>query len=176
MCSGAASVPDLGMSWRQRRCIVPALDWEGPGGKGPCLRLPQAVRASARVREAAGVCAYPAQAPPPGGNGGGAAASGSAAGDDLYGAGMGVPAMEMKRPRLRVSAKPGPRGSRFIGLLKLIASETTRSADNIRPRSVLDQSLWTCQTFLKVGLLEKNAVYPHFAIGRPCNFCHMILI
>jgi len=44
------------------------------------------------VRGAAGVCAYPAQAPPPGGNGGGAAASGSAAGDDLYGAGMGVPA------------------------------------------------------------------------------------
>ncbi|HPS09529.1 MAG TPA: hypothetical protein PLG22_18520, partial [Kiritimatiellia bacterium] len=45
----------------------------------------------ARVRGAAGVCAYPAQAPPSGGNGGGAAASGSAAGDDLYGAGLGVP-------------------------------------------------------------------------------------
>ena len=71
---------------------MPALDWEGPGGKGPCLRLPQAIRASARVRGAAGVCAYFAQAPPPGGNGGGAAASGSAAGDDLYVAGMGVPA------------------------------------------------------------------------------------
>ena len=56
------------------------------------LELPKANRASARVRGAAGVCAYPAQAPPPGGNGGGAAASGSAAGDDLYGAGMGVPA------------------------------------------------------------------------------------
>lgn len=64
----------------------------GSGRERPGLWLPQAIRASARVRGAAGVCAYPAQAPPPGGNGGGAAASGSAAGDDLYGAGLGVPA------------------------------------------------------------------------------------
>ena len=48
-------------------------------------------RICACAEGAAGVCAYPAQAPPPGGNGGGAAASGSAAGDDHYGAGMGVP-------------------------------------------------------------------------------------
>jgi len=64
----------------------------GSGRERPGPWLPQATRASARVRGAAGVCAYPAQAPPPGGNGGGAAASGSAAGDDRYGAGMGVPA------------------------------------------------------------------------------------
>ena len=42
------------------------------------------------------------------GNGGGAAASVSAEGDALYGAGLGVPTTEMKRPQLRVSAKPGP--------------------------------------------------------------------
>ena len=64
----------------------------GSGRESPGPWLPQAFRASARVRGAAGVCAYPAQAPPSGGNGGGAAASGSAAGDDLYGVGLGVPA------------------------------------------------------------------------------------
>ena len=71
---------------------MPALDWEGPGGKGPASSCRRRSAQSARVRGAAGVCAYPAQASPPGGNGGGAAACGSAAGDDLYGAGMGVPA------------------------------------------------------------------------------------
>ena len=64
----------------------------GSGRERPGPWLPQAIRASARLLGAAGVCAYPAQAPPSGGNGGGAAASGSAAGDDLYGAGLGVPA------------------------------------------------------------------------------------
>ena len=80
----------------------------GSGRERPGPWLPQAIRASARVRGAAGVCAYPAQAPPPGGNGGGAAASDNAAGDDLYGAGMGVPTTDLKRPRLRVIARPGP--------------------------------------------------------------------
>ncbi len=67
----------------------------GLGGSGRERPVPTAAAGDPRVSACAGsrlVCAYPAQAPPPGGNGGGAAASGSAAGDDLYGAGLGVPA------------------------------------------------------------------------------------
>ena len=61
----------------------------GSGRESPGPWLPQAVRASARVTGAAEVRVSRATARA-GGNGGATAASGSAAGDDRYGAGMGV--------------------------------------------------------------------------------------
>jgi len=69
----------------------------GSGRESPGPRLPQAFRAQARsawsrrgARKRAAVRA--------GGNVGAAAACGSAAGDDRYGAGIGVPATETYRP------------------------------------------------------------------------------
>ena len=63
----------------------------GSGRERPGPRLPQAVRASARVRGAAEVRVSRATVRA-GGNGGAAAASDNALGVDRYGAGMGVPA------------------------------------------------------------------------------------
>lgn len=87
---------------------MPALDWEGPGGKGPAIAPGCGSMRTGVFGYEESKSAQTAPAPPfiwgsrrgarnravvrAGGNGGAAAASGSAAGDDRYGAGMGVPA------------------------------------------------------------------------------------